>query len=198
MPTNPKWLEHTERAAWDTVKTLRQKLEEERQRAERLSPVGGGWKRLLESLDAAKQRHGIEEEHYADVLDALCARLEAASGEQQDLKARLAAEEAARREQVVEVISSPPGRERLRHDDDDADETRSDAEWFAERVFELASALSTKASPQGRGSIEKLMTRLELKLEELEDARPSDAFELAAEIGALAMTVAKRRRLGRR
>jgi hypothetical protein len=38
MPTNKLWIEHTERAAWESVEALREKLLEADKRIERLAP----------------------------------------------------------------------------------------------------------------------------------------------------------------
>jgi hypothetical protein len=75
MPTSREWLEHTERAAWDTVQSLRKQIEEERERVRRLSPVKESWQHILELLDAAKAEHGIEAEGYAALVETLTEEL---------------------------------------------------------------------------------------------------------------------------
>ena len=39
MPTNPLWMEHTEKAAWETVQALRVEVAEARERCEREETV---------------------------------------------------------------------------------------------------------------------------------------------------------------
>ena len=47
MPTNKLWLEHTEKAAWESVQALREKLAEADKRMQRLAPQVNGWQSLL-------------------------------------------------------------------------------------------------------------------------------------------------------
>ena len=56
-PTEPlvlEMLEHTERAAWESVEALREKLVQADRRIERLAPPVEGWPELLATLDAVK------------------------------------------------------------------------------------------------------------------------------------------------
>ena len=60
MPTNKLWLEQTERAAWESVEALREKLLAADKRIERLAPPVSGWAELLRALDAAREEHAFE------------------------------------------------------------------------------------------------------------------------------------------
>jgi hypothetical protein len=91
MPTNKLWLEHTERAAWESVQALREKLKLAESRLRAMAPPVEGWERLLEALDAANEDLGLAKD-YAAIVRRLVERVQAA-------EARVAAYEkvAARR-----------------------------------------------------------------------------------------------------
>ena len=95
MPTNKLWIEHTERAAWQSVQALREKLAEAERRAERMAPPVQGWRELFAALDAARESHALGGETYAELLRSVLERLERlerAESERQALTARLAGE----------------------------------------------------------------------------------------------------------
>jgi hypothetical protein len=77
MATNKLWLEHTERAAWESVEALREKLLEAEKRIERLAPPVEGWSRLLAVLDAVKEERGLLASDYAGLIRELVERLTA-------------------------------------------------------------------------------------------------------------------------
>ena len=71
MPTNKLWLEHTERAAWESVEALREKLLEAEKRIERLAPPLEGWLELLAALDAVKEERALRSNNYAALIREL-------------------------------------------------------------------------------------------------------------------------------
>ena len=75
MPTNKDWIEHTERAAWESVTALRRELAKAQKRVEALAPPVEGWPALLEAIDVAKEKHGVGGTTYAEVLRALLEKL---------------------------------------------------------------------------------------------------------------------------
>ncbi len=75
MPTNKLWLEHTERAAWESVSALRHELAEEKKRLERLAPPVEGWPALFAGLDALREEHSLGGKTYADVIRGIVGRL---------------------------------------------------------------------------------------------------------------------------
>jgi hypothetical protein len=77
MPTNKLWLEHTERAAWESVEALREKLLEAEKRIERLAPPLEGWPELLATLDAVKEERGLTSSNYATLIRELIERMTA-------------------------------------------------------------------------------------------------------------------------
>jgi hypothetical protein len=77
MPTNKLWLEHTERAAWDSVQTLREMLRAAEKRLKALAPPIEGWQALLDALDSANEEHRVGET-YAEIVRGLVTRLRTA------------------------------------------------------------------------------------------------------------------------
>ena len=88
MPTNKQWIEHTERAAWQSVQALREKLAEAEARAERMAPPAHGWRELFDALDAARETHALTGESYAELIRGALDRLARAEGERRSLEAR--------------------------------------------------------------------------------------------------------------
>jgi hypothetical protein len=71
LPVNKLWLEHTERAAWESVEALREKLLEAEKRIERLAPPVEGWPELLATLDALKEERGLGAHSYGALIREL-------------------------------------------------------------------------------------------------------------------------------
>ena len=193
MPTNREWLEHTERAAWDTVQSLRRQIEEERVRLGRHTPVRESWHKIIELLDVAKAEHGITAEHYASVVEQLTAELRRAKEERERLAEQLETERKASRiaEQRVEVITLEP---------DDRPRRGSRVRWFAEKIAALRRERAALLRTRTRPTFERLLGALEAKVDELGGATPSDMLRIAVDIGALALRLAEHaeQRRGRR
>ena len=92
MPTHKLWIEHTERAAWQSVQALREKLAEAERQAERMAPPVEGWRELFALLDAARESHALAGATYADLIAAALERLTRAEAERRALEARLLGE----------------------------------------------------------------------------------------------------------
>src|SRR6186713_3324920 len=101
MPTNKLWIEHTERAAWQSVQALREKLAEAEQRAERLAPPAHGWREFLEALDQARDRHALAGVTYAELVRSLLDWLARAESERRALESRVTSEPAPLRPEPV-------------------------------------------------------------------------------------------------
>jgi hypothetical protein len=184
MPTNREWLEHTERAAWDTVQSLRRQIEEEKVRIMRLTPLRESWQRIIEILDVAKAEHGILAEHYAEVVEGLAAELRKSKEERERLQQRLESEQKATQglAQRVEVITV---------EREERPRKSGRVQWFAGKIAALrrerARLLRTKRQP----SIERLVAALEAKVDELEGATTEEMARIAVDLGALALGVAE-------
>src|SRR5690349_8982037 len=87
MPTNKLWIEHTERAAWDSVQTLREQLSKAEGRLEALTKSVERMPELLASLDEARQRYAPEAKDHSDVVNLLIALVERLRGELVQAKA---------------------------------------------------------------------------------------------------------------
>jgi hypothetical protein len=184
MPTNREWLEHTERAAWDTVQSLRQQIEQERTRVARLTPLRESWQRIIEVLDLAKTEHGITAEHYADVVDSLCAELRKSKEEREQLTYKLEAERQAARgvARTVEVV---------RVGANDRPRKGSSVRWFADKIAALRAEQADRGGGSKRPNLDRLIMALEAKVDQLEGAPASEIGQIAVELGALALRAAE-------
>ena len=64
MPTNKLWIEHTERAAWDSVEALRERLSKAESRLQALAAGVERVPELLDALEDAKQKHAPDAHGY--------------------------------------------------------------------------------------------------------------------------------------
>ena len=101
MPTNKLWIEHTERAAWESVEALREKLLEAEKRIQRLAPPLEGWPELLAALDAVKEERGLTSDTYGALIRELNERLTSV-----DASARATGAELAREREKRSVPTS--------------------------------------------------------------------------------------------
>jgi hypothetical protein len=92
MPTNKLWIEHTERAAWESVEALREKLLEAEKRIQRLAPPLEGWPELLATLDAVKEERSLTSDTYGALIRELNERLTSVDASARATGAELARE----------------------------------------------------------------------------------------------------------
>jgi hypothetical protein len=173
MPTNPLWLEHTEKAAWDTVKTLRAELVTERARLTRLTELQAIWPRLLARLDQAAAEHELSKTDPLARLDELCARLVSA-GAQSDAVAPVESAKDAT------PTPEPPREDRRRWS--------PSVRWFAHLIERSRDGRSERVDPARHS---RIVQALELRVEELATARRSELLELCIQIGNLALDLAR-------
>jgi len=184
MPTNKLWLEHTERAAWDSVEALRERL----LRAEgRLQALASGVDRvpeLLDRLDEAKQKHAPSAQSHDEVVAQLAARIEALETELEAAKAQ---------PRIVSFAAPSPvpaGRARLdseelepptrSHDDDDDDDL--DLTSFTQAM----KRHSESALVEPARDINRLLSLAENKLDDLNELEGAALREAALELAILA------------
>jgi hypothetical protein len=190
MPTHKLWIEHTERAAWQSVEALREKLAEAERREGRLAPPVEGWRELLAGLDAARGEQRITGETYAELLRGLLSRLATAEARVRTL------EENA---QKVVPLAPPPERPRASRprtrrpaapagwEEDDADGPVRGERRLTREIKERYLSYVRGASFDAAGLLADVQTRLE-------DLPALDAAELldaAADLGALALVIAR-------
>jgi seryl-tRNA synthetase len=198
MPTNPLWLEHTEKAAWDTIVSLRQQLEAERQQADRLAPMQQSWRRIIELLERAKVDHGFDQERYVELTEAVCTNLSELRRERDALRERveqLTKELDAKKQstQVVQVIHrlDDPGRARASSDEDDLS---PEVAWFARELEKLRTGARASGTGTLGSNIDCILDAISAKLEELEEAPRREALEHATEVGYLTLQLAAKLR----
>jgi hypothetical protein len=192
MPTNKLWIEHTERAAWQSVQALREKLTEAEQRAERLAPPIGGWRELLDALDQARERRALAGETYAELVRSLLDWLARAESERRALESRVTAEPAPLRPEPV------PARARRRSEDDDWDEDdegserqrRSERRFF-EEIRKRSHELGHEKPRPDPGAV---LSDIETRLADLPDLDPGEISDIAADLAALALMLKPSRR----
>jgi hypothetical protein len=186
MPTNPLWIEHTEKAAWDTVQTLRSELERERKHVERLTRLRPTWEKLLGLLDEAKRDLALEAEEPAELVAELGARARDLERERDalhaDIDRRTREQVFVQREPMTASASSTSA----------APRKTSAVRWFARLIEERRRSSEKKTDPA------RLVRALELKADDLAHARSHELLELAVDIGVLALELARVARRSRR
>jgi len=190
MPTNKLWIEHTERAAWQSVQALREKLAEAEARAERMAPPAHGWRELFTALDAARETHALSGETYAELIRGALDRLARADAERRSLEARLS-EEPARG-----FSEARPMPARRRHRDEhrafgDDDEPESYDSSHSERRFfnEVQKRARELGRQRPRPDLDARLSEIETRLADLPGLDPSEIADIAADLGALAVSL---------
>jgi hypothetical protein len=179
MPTNPLWLEHTERAAWDTVQALRQQIEAERARVEQFARLQESWPKLLATLSALKSAHGLAAERPHELVEELGQELERARQQTDELRRSAERSEPSAQSLIV--------REEAATADAAPEHTPLELEHFVTRLREHVGARSAKASR----SYERVLDALETKLDELEQASRRELPDHALELAQLAFELAR-------
>jgi hypothetical protein len=187
MPTNKLWLEHTERAAWESVEALREKLVQAEKRIERLAPPVEGWPELLATLDALKDEHGLAENNYAALVRELNARVLTALASARASEGELARERDRR--------SVPPAQPRAaRFDADDelpmalmADEDEYESAAGAQFLRSLWRRYRAHLRETSRVSPDNLVLAIEGEVDQLADLDEPELPEVALTLAVLAM-----------
>jgi hypothetical protein len=186
VPTNKLWIEHTERAAWQSVDALREKLALAEQRQQRLAPPVEGWRELFDVLDAAKHERTLEGDSYAAMIRALLERIatvEARVRELEDAAPKLAvpitvALDATR----VQSVTPPLDDDEVEHEARPAGEARLFREIHG-RYLRLVRERQRDAAG--------LLADIEERLDELPDLDPGELADAAADLGALALLLGR-------
>lgn len=189
MPTNRLWLEHTERAAWESVQALRQKLATAEERLQRFAPVKETWQSIVEALDHARNDLNVQKERYSEIAHTLVAELRAARVERDQLAADL---------EIARSSSPAPAPVSLRHAYDENAAVIEDALSDAGAADDAAKGFRamweqyTRDAGALAGKRKLALTRKALErhleeLEELDDSAPAELADQATRIGALAL-----------
>lgn len=184
MPTNKLWIEHTERAAWDSVEALRERLLKAEQRLQALAPHVDRLPELLDALEQAKQKLSLTGATPDEVVTSLLARIDAHQGE-------LSAARAA--PTTVIDFGSPPPRPRL--DSDELDGPPSDPLEDAPAVVDdFTRAMrrhESAARPDGElpRDLNRLLALAETKLDDLTELEGGALREAALDLALIAARV---------
>lgn len=188
MPTNKLWIEHTERAAWQSVDALREKLALAEQRQQRLAPPVEGWRELFDALDNAKQEHALAGETYAAMLRSLLERIASAERRVREL------EQAGLTAPITVSVEAPrapsPVVAHVLADDEDAnaDERSSGEARLSREIHARYQRLVRERERDAPG----LLADVEERLAELPDLDPGELADAAADLGALALLLGRR------
>ncbi len=187
MPVNKLWIEHTERAAWETVQALRKKLVEAEARIQSMAPSASGWRELFDALDAARQQQALEGATYADLIQGLLRRLA-------DAQARTAAmtEELARFKNLG-LPAMAASRAPARFDDAeaaylrDAEPYESESEHFLHAVEHRCRSLLREP---GSADLDGVLRAIDARVDSLSDTDDPGIVEAAVELAALGACLA--------
>ncbi len=196
MPTNKLWLEHTEKAAWESVQALREKLAEADKRMQRLAPPVSGWQPLLDALDAAKHELSLEGTNYSDLIAELSARSRRDAERLRVVEQELA--ELRSESLRGTVLPAPAAPKPSRFDEDDYDdepiERRRESE--ADLLRDLKVREHALRAEGLSSSVDELMARIESKVEEMSELEDASVPEAAVDLGALALLLARASKQG--
>jgi hypothetical protein len=185
MPTNPLWLEHTERAAWDTVQVLREQVQTERARVDLLMRTQQQWPKILEALTALAAEHGLAEREPLLIVQTLSSelrRLQSQSSQKPSASSELPAYREPGALQTKEAEQKLP-----------VSASRRALRYFFKRIERVES----RHPRRKKRSLERLLEAMAAKLEgldELEHAPQQQVAEQAAEMAHLAYCVLEARR----
>jgi hypothetical protein len=190
MPTNRDYLEHTEKAARETVEALRERVLEAQARADRLTRLEPTLPRIAELVDEAREALGIRSQAPTVVLERLLERLEQTTAERDALKKELAT-----RPQATEPPA--PHQEERRSRGSDLPPT---LRWFAKQLARRhREREQDELEPYG-GSLAEVAPRVEQRLRELSPLpyAPSAVRTSALELGLAALELARAARRAQR
>ena len=176
MPTNKLWIEHTERAAWDSVEALRERLVKAESRLQALASGVDRIPQLLDLLDEAKQKYAPEAQGHDQIVAQLLSRIE-------KLQAEL---EAAKTPEPTQVsFATLPMRPRLDSEDlDDPGPPRPDDDFELSDFTQTMQRRGAGAEP-GR-DLNRLLSLAEQKLDDLTELEGSALREATVELAILA------------
>jgi hypothetical protein len=191
MPTNKLWLEHTERAAWQSVQALREKLVEAERREERLAPPVEGWRELFAALDAARAEQNLSGQTYAELLRGLLNRARASEERVREL------EQATQKTPTLMLAAPAPRttsrsrRERIPPGWEGDDEPDEPARGERRLVGEIKSRYAAFVRDRTGFDPSAVLSDVQARLEELPGLDAAEVFDTAADLGALALLLSR-------
>lgn len=181
MPTNKLWLEHTERAAWDTIDALREKLSKAESRLQALVPGVARVEELFDQLESAKLNYAPEAKSYGAVVTELVAHIER-------LRAELSCSQVP--QSAVNVAVPLP---RAAFDSEDFPErSRDPRDDDAEALGHFTRVLCRRAERSQCSRVrdmERLLQQAEDRLDEMNEADGVALRDAAVELALLAASM---------
>jgi hypothetical protein len=155
-----------------------------------MAPPARGWRELFDALDAARDTHALSGETYAELIRGALDRLTRADAERRSLEARLS-EEPAR---VLPEARPAPARRRRRDEHQvfrDDDEPASDDPNRSERRFfsEVQKRARELGRQRPRVDLDARLSEIETRLADLLGLDPAEIADIAADLGALAVSL---------
>jgi hypothetical protein len=180
MPTNKLWIEHTERAAWDSVEALRERLVKAESRLQALASGVDRIPQLLDLLDEAKKRYAPEAQGHDQIVAQLLSRIEALQAEV----------DAGKHPEPTQVsFATLPMRPRL--DSEDLDEPgtpHADDDDF--ELGDFAQTMQRRgANAEAGRDLNRLLSLAEQKLDDLTELEGAALREAAVELAILAARI---------
>ena len=181
MPTNKLWIEHTERAAWDSVEALRERLSKAESRLQALAPNVDRLPQLLDALEQAKQQLATDTSPPDEVIAAMLSRIAL-------LQAELNASPAAT--PTVVDFSVPVIRARLESEDFDGEGLeRADEEPDLEEFTRAMRRHEREAGATLPRDLNRLLAVAETKLDDLTELEGGALREAALELALVAARI---------
>jgi hypothetical protein len=183
MPTNKLWIEHTERAAWDSVEALREKLAKAEERLQALMPNVDRVPQLLDVLQQAKLKHAESAQSHVEIVNRLLERLDS-------LQAEL---DAAKTPPPTTIsFGVPEFRSRLDSDDleDAPDSGRLDGDQ--PDIVDFTQIMRRRYESSGTElprDVNRLLSLTETKLDDLAELEGGALREAAVDLAILAALI---------
>ncbi|HKY36770.1 MAG TPA: hypothetical protein VJN18_12565 [Polyangiaceae bacterium] len=193
MPTNKLWIEHTERAAWDSVEALREKLSKAEERLQALLPNVDRVPQLLDLLQQAKLKHAESAPSHVEIvnrllerLDSLQAELDAAKAPQPSVSGSLGPQPPS--------ISFGAGDFRRRLDSDDLEDAPDSGRLANDQpdIADFTQIMRRRYESSGLElprDVNRLLSLTETKLDDLAELEGSALREAAVDLAILAALI---------
>jgi len=180
MPTNKLWIEHTERAAWDSVEALRERLAQAESRLQALTPGVDRVPALLDLLEEAKRRYAPDAQTHDEIVARLIARIRDHDAERETTKVP---------ELVVMNFSAapplPPESDDFTREGEPSDEGEFDLSAFTQSMQRRAEL----APREGTRDVNRLLALADDKLDELNELEGAALRDAALELAILAAQI---------
>jgi hypothetical protein len=182
MPTNKLWLEHTERAAWDSVEALRERLLKAEARLQGLLPQVDQVPELLSALEKAKQAYATDALTHDEIVTKLVARIERLQAEVTTVKTP--------EPTIVNFAASLPSRPRLDSEDLDEPKHREVDDDLDMTSFTQTMQRRCEREPLDTPKdVNRLLAQAEAKLDDLTELEGSALREATIDLAIIAARI---------